>query len=327
MTPVVGSLLVVGLFAAQTPTDATKVDKAKPQEAAAVPAAPVSDFTQEAQGTVGGLFTNGNVDSIAGRAGGYYQMKYLMHGLRVDLGAGVTALSQDPDLDPSNGFGVGLLDEKNRMNTQANARVRYDFFITDLDSLYGAGLIFHDSAMNLQVRLRADAGYRRYFFQSQKHSFSGEVGAVYTVDRAPFTGDTNEDGLTDLNDEVGFEESGGTIGARLQLQYMNALMDNLAFTTTFEVIPNIFPEVGAPYEAGDEALGIPARVDEDGDNKLGIGEATIAVSNSTLTYSLLSNLTIGANLLITYDNGAVVRRNAYTNHDVILSFQLGYKFF
>ena len=41
----------------------------------------------------------------------------------------------------------------------------------------------------------------------------------------------------------------------------------------------------------------------------------------------MSNLTIGANLLITYDNGAIARRNAYTNHDVIFSFQLGYKFF
>jgi Protein of unknown function, DUF481 len=326
MTPLAGTLLAATLIAAQTPTDAAKVDKAKPQEAPAAPA-PTPDFVQEAQGTLGGMFTNGNVDSIAGRASGYYQMKYFMHGLRLDAGLGITSIAQDPDLDPSNGFDVPLGDEKNRMNSQAYARLRYDFFLTDLDSLYAAGMAFHDSAANLQARLRADAGYRRYFFNTPKHSFSGEVGAVYTIDRAPFKGDTNEDGLVDLNDQVEFEASNGTLGARLMIGYANALMDNLAFTTTLEVIPNIWPEVDAPYEGGDEALGIKGRIEGGGDNKLGIGEATIAISNSTLTYSLLSNLTIGANLMLTYDNGAVVRRNAYTNHDVVLSFQLGYKFF
>jgi Protein of unknown function, DUF481 len=323
-----GSLVGLALFAAQTPAEAASVDKAKPQETAAAPApAPASDFAQEAQGTVGGLFMTGNVESLAARAGGYYQMKYLMHGLRFDGALGITSLSQDTDLDPANGFDVRLGDEENRMNTLANGRLRYDFFLTDLDSIYAATMGFHDSAANLQVRLRADAGYRRYFFHSPKHSFSGEIGAVYTIDRAPFKGDTNEDGLVDLSDEVSFEANNGTVGARLMLGYANALMDNLAFTTTLEVIPNIFPEVDAPYEAGDAALGIKARVDEDGDNKLGIGEATIAISNSTLTYSLLSNLTIGANLMLGWDNGAVARRNAYTNHDVALTFQLGYRFF
>jgi hypothetical protein len=263
---------------------------------------------------------------MAARAGGYYQMRYLSHGLRFDLGLGANAISIDRDLDPANGFEVGLFHKDNRLTTQANARARYDFFITDLDSLYGAGLFFHDSGANLLVRLRGDVGYRRFFFSVPKHSFSGEVGVVYTIDNAPFSGDTDGDGLVTIDDNPTFEKSNGTLGARFMVAYSNALLDNLAFTTSLEVIPNIFPDVDAPYEAGDEALGIKGRT-SGGDNKLGLGEATIAISNSTLTYSLMSNLTIGLNLLMSYDNGGVVRRNAYQNHDVMLSAQLGYKFF
>ena len=41
----------------------------------------------------------------------------------------------------------------------------------------------------------------------------------------------------------------------------------------------------------------------------------------------MSNLSIGLNLTLSYDNGAISRRNAYTNYDVATAIQLGYKFF
>ena len=237
---------------------AKAADKSKPAEAvAAPPAEPAKDFTQEAQATLGALFNDGNTSALAGRVGGFWQGRYLAHGLRLDLGAGVASLAQDPEGDPEDGFDVPLFDQKNPMNTTALGRGRYDFFLGADDSLFGAAFAFHDSAANLAARLRGELGYRHFFFQVPKHAFSGEVGLVWTVDNAPFEV-TRSDG---------------------------------------------------------------------GDGKLGLGEATAAVWNNTLTANVNEQLGIGFALSFAYDNGAIARRNAIANHDVAASLQLTYKLF
>jgi len=339
------SLLTLAVLAstaasAQTPTAATAVVKEKPQEAAAaIPAEVKPDLTQEAQGTVGSIFNAGNVQGATARVGGFYGFRYLNHGLRFDTGLGLAALAADGDGDPSNGFTKvdsegNVLGEANltdNFNTSGFAKARYDYFLGEFGSVYAAGLFFHDSAVNLMLRSRADVGYRHYFFNVPKHSFSGEVGAVYTIDNAIFAvegADTNNDGRTFVwGDATEFEKTGGVVGARLAVAYSNALLDNVTFTQTLELIPNIsfgqdipvFGDVDAPFEA--------ARSGGEGDNRLGLGEATIANAVSALTVNVSSNLSIGMNLNLVYDNGAIARRNAYTNHDVALTAQLGYKFF
>jgi len=324
---------------AQTPTAAGDVKKDKPQEAAAaVPAEIKPDFTQEGAGSLGSIFNAGNVQGASARVGGFYGARYLQHGLRFDVGLGLAALAVDGDADPSNGFtkidANGLVGEASladNINTSGFAKGRYDFFLGDVGSIYAAGLFFHDSAVNLLLRSRADVGYRHFFFNVPKHSLSGEIGAVYTLDNGIFNvegADTNGDGKIFVwGDETQFEKSGGVVGARLAASYSNALMDNVAFTQTVELIPNVsfgpdipvFGDVDAPFEA--------ARNNNEGDNRLGLGEATIVNAVSTLLVNLSSNLTVGLNLNLVYDNGAIARRNAYTNHDVALSAQLGYKFF
>jgi hypothetical protein len=325
---------------AQTPTAVADVKKEKPQEAAAaIPAEVKPDLVQEAQGSVGSIFNAGNVQGATGRVGGFYGFRYLNHGLRFDVGAGLAALAADGDGDPSNGFTkvdaegnvVGEADLTDNFNTSGFARARYDYFLGDIGSIYAAGLFFHDSAVNLMARSRADVGYRHYFFNVPKHSFSGEVGVVYTIDNAIFAtegADTNNDGRVFVwGDATGFEKSGGVVGARLAVAYANALMDNVTFTQNLELIPNVsfgedipvFGDVDAPFEA--------ARNSGAGDNRLGLGEATIVNAVSALTVNVSSNLAIGMNLNIVYDNGAIARRNAYTNHDIALSANLGYKFF
>lgn len=64
-------LFLSSTVAAQTPAEAAKVDKAKPQEAAAAPSKPVDAFAQEAQATAGMLFNDGNVSALSGRVSGY----------------------------------------------------------------------------------------------------------------------------------------------------------------------------------------------------------------------------------------------------------------
>ena len=183
------------------------------------------------------------------------------------------------------------------------------------------------------LRLRGDVGYRHFFFNVPKHTLSGEIGAVYTVDNAIFetdlaVADTNKDGRVFVwGDETRFEDTAGVLGARLALVYNNALMDNVTFSQSVEVIPNlsfgpdllVVGDVDAPFEAQRNG-GI-------GNNKLGLGEATIANSSTQLTVNIGTNLSVGVNLTLGFDNGAIARRNAYTNYDVATAIQLGYKFF
>lgn len=334
---------------AQTPTTATEVKKDRTQEAAAViPAEIKPDFTQEGQGNVGTLFNGGNVQGASGKVGAYYGFRYLNHGLRFDLGLGLAALAVDGDGNPANGFTKVNADGSVKLNpdgtvadasladnfnTSGFGKARYDYFLGDVGSLYAAVLGFHDSAANLLMRTRADVGYRHYFFNVPKHTLSGEVGAVYTLDNAIFNtdlalADTNGDGRVFVwGDETTFEQSGGVLGARLALTYANALMDNVTFSQGLEVIPNVsfgdqkvVGDVDAPFESLRDENG-------QGDNKLGLGEATIINSTSQLSVTVSSNMSLGVNLTLSYDNGAIARRNAYTNFDVATAIQLGYKFF
>lgn len=336
------AILAATTSQAQTPTSATDVKKDRTQEAAAViPAEIKPDFVQEGQGTVGTLFNGGNVQGASGKVGAYYGFRYLNHGLRFDLGLGLAALAVDGDGNPANGFTkvdstgavVGTASLADNFNTSGFGKARYDYFLGDVGSLYAAGLGFHDSAANLLMRVRADVGYRHYFFNVPKHTLSGEVGAVYTLDNAIFNtdlglADTDGDGRVFVwGDETAFEQSGGVLGARLALTYANALMDNVTFSQGLEVIPNlsfgdqkVVGDVDAPFESLRDAKG-------QGDNKLGLGEATIVNSTSQLSVSVSSNMSLGVNLTLSYDNGAIARRNAYTNFDVATAIQLGYKFF
>ena len=341
---VVTSFVVATAAAAQTPTDAASVNKEKPQEAAAaLPAEVKSDFVQEGQGSAGALFNGGNVQGAAIKLGGFYAAKAGVHGVRADLGLGLAALAVDEDLDPKNGFTKVLQDGSavdanalDNVNTSGFAKLRYDYFVgtanDPVGSVYAAGLVFHDSAVNLLARLRADVGYRHFLFNVPKHALSAEAGAVYTVDNAIFNvddADTNGDGRVSVwGDATAFEKSGGVLGARVALAYQNALLDNVTFTQTLEVIPNLSFGSGVPVVGNVAAPFEAARSDNgEGDNELGFGEATVANSVSQLTVSLMSNLSLAVNLTIAYDNGAISRRNAYTNYDVATSFQLAWKFF
>lgn len=328
---------------AQTPTTVVDVKKDRTQEAyAAIPKDVTTDFIPEAQGNLGMLFNGGNVQGASGKLGAFYGFRYGRHGVRFDLGLGLAALAVDGDADPANGFSKvnpdGTISDASladNFNTMGFSKIRYDFFFGDIGSLYAAGLGFHDSAANLLLRLRADIGYRHYFFNVDKHTLSGEIGGVYTVDNAifeidPVVADTNEDGRVFVwGDETRFEDSAGVLGARLALVYSNALMDNVTFTQSLEVIPNlsfgsdmkVVGDVDAPFEQQRSRDGVT------GDNKLGLGEATIANSNTQLAVTVATNLSVGVNLTLSYDNGAVARRNAYTNYDVATAIQLAYKFF
>jgi hypothetical protein len=141
---------------------------------------------------------------------------------------------------------------------------------------------------------------------------------VYSLDYAPLDGDSDGDGrVTVYKDRSRFERTGGTVAGRLMMAYSVTVLDILTLNQAVEVLPNLFPDVEAPYEK--------TRFNANADNKLGVLEATVITSNTTVNVSLTKNLTAGMVLTFIYDNGAIARRNAYSNADMALAASLGIK--
>lgn len=287
-----------------------------PKETAAAPAEAKNEFKHEAQASLAGFFAAGNTSSLAGKASSYYQLRAFQHGLRFEVAGGLSGLAKDTDGDPANGFEEPL-DAK--LNTLLSGRLRYDYFLSAADSAYTSLAGSHDSSANLWGRFRAEAGYQRILYKHEKHSLSAELGAVYSIERGPFDGDSNLDGVVDLADETRFEANGGSIGARIRLNYLNAISDQVALTQSLEFVPNIWPALEAPYEQ--------SRVDSAADNLLGAGQASTFASKTALTITPVERLSIGFLLDVLYDNAAIARRNAMTNYDVTSSVSLAYKLF
>jgi hypothetical protein len=299
-------------------------------------------FTQEAQLTGGGNLNLGNVFGGSLKTGGFYGFRAGSIGMRFDAGAGVIGLAVDQAKvgeaapDPAdyytkvNADGTFLdASPLDNINTNAMAKVRFDFFPYEYGSIYASAFAFHDSAQNLLARLRGDVGYRHFLFNVPKHVLSAEAGLVYTVDNSTFDGeDSNGDGKVNVfGDKTRFEDTFGVLGARIGLNYQNALSDLWSFTQTVEVIPNISFAEGVPVIGLVEAPFEQARVNANTDNKLGLLEATVDNATSTLSLNLVQNLALSLSLNLGYDNGAIARRNAFTNWDVGSAVTATYKLF
>jgi hypothetical protein len=285
----------------------------------------------EAEATFGFLWNSGNVAGAAGRLGAYGVLRAGMHAWRLDLGLGVAAYAVDADGNPANGFSridadgdVVVATPLDALNTTALLRARYDLFVDENDSIFVAPQVVHDSAVNLRLRLRGDVGWRHFFFSAGGHALSAEAGLSWSLDDAIFAvddADTNGDGRVSVwGDATSWEETGGVLGARLALAYDHAVREDVVFHQTLEVIPNlsfgrgvlVVGDVAAPFG--------PARAG--GADHLRFGEATLVNAVSSLVLRFGPAVSLGVNLAVSWDNGAIARRNAMTNHDVGMALQL-----
>jgi hypothetical protein len=274
------------------------------------------NFLQESQVGLTGLYAAGNVSTLAATAGGYYQLKlYGMHAVRTDIMAGILASGLDHDDNPA----TPLRPLGENINTLGSVKARYDVFLGDHDSFYGAALAGHDSAANLLARLQAEAGYRHLFGDTPKHQLSLEIGAAYKIDNGPFDAvDSNGDGKVDTFDANRFEATGGTAGVRIAAAYTVVPVEGLTVAVKGEALPNVFPfEIEAPFEK--------SRLNANADNKLGVGGATVASGQVDLSVLLWQNLSVLFSVKGLYDAGAISRRNAASETDVLVSAGLTYK--
>jgi putative salt-induced outer membrane protein YdiY len=63
-----------------------------------------------------------------------------------------------------------------------NAKLRYDYFLTDYDALFIAALFRWDEFAGLDARVSGQVGYLRVFFKAPKHRLWGEIGYDLTYD-------------------------------------------------------------------------------------------------------------------------------------------------
>lgn len=63
-----------------------------------------------------------------------------------------------------------------------NARVRYDYYLTDYDALFVAGVFRWDTFAGLDHRMQGQIGYLRVFYRAEKHRLWGEGGYDITYD-------------------------------------------------------------------------------------------------------------------------------------------------
>lgn len=122
--------------------------------------------------SAGAVFNTGNTESWNLNAGTNFRIVRGRHafGLEWAFNYGRANLPDDGD------------DDYVDTVRNSNARIRYDFYLTDMDALFAAVAHRWDTFAGLDTRLQAQAGYLRNFFKEENHRSWGEIGFDYTYD-------------------------------------------------------------------------------------------------------------------------------------------------
>lgn len=172
----------------------------------------------------GAVLSTGNTQQFTGNAGSDFTLVRGPHGFaaKAALVYGIA--------DVNNGLGY----EQNAFNI--NGKLRYDYFFTDMDSLFGAFVYRHDRFAGLDHRLQGQLGYQRFFIRDEKHKFWGEIGYDITEDRIyqenvvvgpPMVTTVFADWIDPVH------------AARLFVGYDNQLNEAVTFTTGAEFLMNL----------------------------------------------------------------------------------------
>ncbi|NNE20811.1 MAG: DUF481 domain-containing protein [Myxococcales bacterium] len=112
---------------------------------------------------------------------------------------------------------------------------RYDYFLTDMDAVWGGLSYRWDPLAGFRAQLLANAGYLRAFVKTDKHYFAGRIGYSYTFENyevppSTLTANSNIHGLlaaldyeNRLNEHVEFLTSIVTIYNLNKIEVQNAL--------------------------------------------------------------------------------------------------------
>ena len=185
-----------------------------------------TEWTASAEGGV--VFTTGNSETTTGTAGFKATRKKAKNKLALEgsltyARAGVRVLSDHN--------GNGLIDDQSEIVAEKQvtaetlaAKLRYDRFLTDFNSLFVAGLISRDVPAGKQRVIGAQVGYSRRIHKSATSEAVAEVGVDYD----------NED-LT-VGDALSF------VSARAFVGFKSELSPGVSFETSGELLTNLSKE-------------------------------------------------------------------------------------
>lgn len=178
---------------------------------------PADDSTALAA-SLGGSLNTGNTKSWQLNAGGNFLLVRSPHALSAaaDFAVGRADLRTDTE---------GYVDTVKNLR----AKLRYDFFVSDLDAVFAAGAIRWDRFAGLDPRVQGQLGYLRYFFRETTHRFWGELGYDITYDNyypiPPMT-------MLVTDSEV-------VHSARLFVGYDNHVNESVTYLTGLEALMNV----------------------------------------------------------------------------------------
>ena len=193
--------------------------------------------------SAGGVFNSGNTRSWALNAGTAFALVRGPHAFGLEWAFNY-GRADIPD-DGSDNFSDTV--------RNSNAKVRYDFYLTDLDALFVAVGHRWDTFAGLDTRLQLQAGYLRNFLKQDKHRIWGEVGYDFTYDnfdpevvQNPDTSDNMEcdptmnPTVTDRPANCQLRTGSQTVhAARLYLGYLNELHENVRVSAGVEALINL----------------------------------------------------------------------------------------
>ena len=109
--------------------------------------------------------------------------------------------------------------------TRVFSDLRYDFFISERDSLYVLYGIFHDKFAGYDWRMHEQIGYSRIIVKNEKTTLVGEIGVDWAQENFVAGTDPDTDYLV--------------IAARGMLGVKHKFNDSVGFEDTFEIFENV----------------------------------------------------------------------------------------
>ena len=182
--------------------------------------APAEDVTKW-EVSLGGVLQTGNTESYSVQGASLFEIIRGRHGFVAEAQGNYGAAVVDDTTD-----------EYEDTARNVRLRIRYDFFLTDLDAIFLAAVFRHDPFAGLDYRLSGQVGYARYVFREEKHRLWGELGYDLTYDN--YDPDPLLDDMMMVLDGTAVVHS-----ARLFAGYENIKDENLQFRTGLEVLINV----------------------------------------------------------------------------------------
>ncbi|MCA9581620.1 MAG: DUF481 domain-containing protein [Myxococcales bacterium] len=175
--------------------------------------------------SLGGILSTGNTQSWGLNAGDRFRLVRCSHAFEETFAIAYGQANLPDD----------AVDEFKDTVRNINAKLRYDFFLTEMDSLFLAAVYRWDTFAGLDTRLQGQVGYMRNIFLEEAHRGWAELGYDITYDNY------DPDPLPDPANPAGPPLDGDAVVHSIRgfVGYDNHINENLTYLMGFEGLFNV----------------------------------------------------------------------------------------